>query len=695
MGQARYRIGIDVGGTFTDFVLADMADQTLRYFKEPSVPDDPSAAVERGTLSLMETYGFGGDEVELVVHGTTLGLNAIIQRNGAAMAIVVSKGNRDILEIARLRLPSSYDFTAAREVPLVPRDLIMEVGARMRSDGSVLDAVDADEVAAIAATLKARNVEAVAVMLLNSYRDPSLEIEVAELLREALPGVLVSESGVVWPEVREYERCLVAGLNAYIHPLISRYFERLTGRLRDRGIAAPIYITANNGGTLSIDSAGRRPIDTVLSGPASGVVASTRLGKAAEQDQLITFDMGGTSADIAVCQAGAPEFTTTTFVGDFPLMMPVVNVSAIGAGGGSVLWVDAQGLLKVGPRSAGAAPGPVCYGRGGTEATVTDCYLALGIIDPDRFLGGRMQLDREAALRALDEIADGLGMTGDDRAIAAAEAALRVASAKMATEIIKLLAQAGVDPRDYALVAYGGAGPTHANLLAEEASLTSVLVPMAPGTFCALGAVLADVRRDYVRTARHLVGGPEVRQSYRNGWDELTAVMAELEAEAVDWISREGDLVGDHYLAVSFNMRYPGQAYEIDVAIPTDERATLDAPRLSALFHEEHNRLYGFFEPATPIETTTVRLGVVGRVAPVNLPEAGAAEPREQSTRQVRHGGRTIEAQVCDRSELGAGASIEGPAIVEQPDTTTFILPGWRAVADRVGTLHLSRVRGQ
>lgn len=688
MSSPRYRIGIDVGGTFTDFVLADLPGRQLHFHKEASVPSDPSAAVESGIAALLAAHGISPGEVELIVHGTTIGLNAIIQRRGARMALVVSKGNRDLLELARLRLPSSYDFTEPREVPLVPRNLVFEVQARQRSDGSVLTPLDPAEVETLAGQLREAGVDAVAILLLNSYRDASLEVALGAALRERLPGVLVTESGLIWPEVREYERGLVAGLNAYIHPLMTRYFDRLKTRVEGLGIAAPVYITANNGGTLSLETARARPIDTVLSGPASGVVASTRLGAVTGRSRLITFDMGGTSADIAICQRGTPEFTTTTFVGDFPLIMPVVNVGAIGAGGGSIVWVDAQGLLKIGPLSAGADPGPVCYRRGGTEPTLTDCYVTLGIIDPASFLGGQMTLDADLARGALETIADRLGITGPQRAVAAAEAALRVASAKMATEITKLLATAGVDPREFSLVAYGGAGPTHANLLAEEAQLTTVLVPTAPGTFCALGAILADVRRDYVRTARLLIGpaaGP------RDGWATAAALIAELEAQALAWVAKEGSIVGESEIVVSFNLRYQAQAYELEIFVPPGMREGLTSAALCDLFHAQHERLYGFHEPSVPVQTATVRLGVIGKVPPVALPDAAPTSPKPIGVRPVWRGGVQIAADIYRRADIGADAIVRGPAVIEQLDTTTFILPGWCAQADRLGALHIAR----
>jgi N-methylhydantoinase A len=661
-------------------------DHGLTFHKEASVPSDPSASVARGLAHLIETGVIAPERVELIVHGTTIGLNAIIQRRGARMAMVVSEGTRDVLEIARLRLPSSYDVTVPRERPLVPRRLMFEVAARIRADGTIERRPAEAELEALAARIRAAKVQAVAVMLLNAYRHPALEAEVAQALAARLPGIGVTASAAIWPEVREYERALVAGLNASIQPLMTSYFDRLQARAACLGIGAPIYITANNGGTLSLSTARARPIDTVLSGPASGVVAATRIGAAAGMEKLVTVDMGGTSADISIVRAGVPEFTTSTFVGDFPLMMPVVNVAAIGAGGGSVLWVDAQGLLKVGPHSAGADPGPACYGRGGTEATVTDCYVALGVIAPERFLGGRMALDRDAAVAALGR----LGACLDMDAPAVAEAALRVASAKMATELTRLMAVAGVDPRHHALVAFGGAGPTHAGLLAEAAGLDRVLVPLAPGTFCALGAILADVRRDFVRTVRRMVASADPAPD--DGWPAIAAAIAELQAEALAWIADEGELVGAHDLIVTMRVRYPDQADELEVIVPESARPTLNGPALAALFHAQHATMYGFADARSPVQVTAVRLGILGRVPPVRLPHsAPAADAAPRGTRTLRLNGGDITANLYARADLGHGARLSGPAIIEQADTTVLVPPGWQVAADAIGTLHLTR----
>ena len=373
------RIGVDVGGTFTDLVLADTQSGHLVIHKEPSTPAEPAAAVMSGVARLLERAGLTPDRVDIVNHGTTLGLNAIIQRRGARTALVVSEGNRDVLELARSRMPSPYNFSLPKEEPLVSRDMVFEVAARCGPKGEVLMRPDEREIDRLAGELRRARPEAVAVMLLNSYIAPELEFEVAEQLRVRLNGVLVTESAAIWPEIREYERASIATMNAYVSPLLDRYFAALDRGLSERGLSARLYITTSNGGTITAESARSRPVDTLLSGPASGVVAASKLSARLQRKELVTIDMGGTSCDMAVIQAGEPEYTTLTHVGDFPLIAPVVSVSAIGAAGGSIVWVDSQGVLKVGPESAGADPGPACYGRGGARATITDCYLVTGI----------------------------------------------------------------------------------------------------------------------------------------------------------------------------------------------------------------------------------------------------------------------------------------------------------------------------
>jgi N-methylhydantoinase A len=677
------RIGIDVGGTFTDFVLADLQSGAVTRYKEASVPADPSLSVARGLPALLDHAGVQPADVELIVHGTTLLVNAIIQRRGARVGLVVCEGQRGLLEIGRGRLANTYDLRIVKEEPLVPRNLILETGARLRADGEILGRPLRGEIERLAATFRREDVEAVTVLLLHSYAHPALEQEVASELRAHLPGIPVTASARIWPERREFERSLVAIMNAYVQPIMDAYLARLTERVAALGIRAPIYITASNGGTLSVDTARDRPIETVLSGPASGVVAAMRA--AAGHGKLITVDMGGTSADVAVTLGSEPEYTTLTHVGDFPLVLPVVNVSAIGAGGGSIIWVDPQGVLKVGPRSAGADPGPACYGRGGTAPTVTDCYLAIGLIDPDHFLGGRMRLDREAAVAALTGIAAPAGFTGADAVVRVAEAALRVTSAMMATELYKSLAARGQDPQGFSLMAFGGAGPTHAAMLASEARLETVIIPPAPATFCALGAILADVKRDYVQS-RHLrlaEGDAAMRV--------LRAIFAELESEGRAWIAKEGALLGTPEFAATCDMRYAGQAFDLSVALPPALREAPQAEALAELFHQTHERAYGFRDTDSAVEITTERIRVVGRIPPIELPPVppAGAMPAPVAIRRVANEGSVLDVPVLPRGELGAGATLSGPAIVEQDDCTIWVAPGWTGRVDALGNLVL------
>jgi N-methylhydantoinase A len=677
-GAGRYRIGVDVGGTFTDFVMADLVAGGLVFHKEPSVPDDPSLAVARGVRALLDRAGAAAADIALISHGATLALNAIIQERGSAVALVVSRGNRDVMELARGRLPNSYNFRIGREKSLVPRENVYEVGARMRADGVVETDIDEAELDALAAELSRRGFGAVAVMLLNSYRDGALEQRLAEGLRRRLPGALVSASAALWPELREYERALIAVLNAYVHPLMAAYLDRLTGRLRELGAVCPVTITSNTGGSMSVAAARERPIDTVLSGPASGVKAASRFG--ADSPNLLTFDMGGTSTDVATVTAGELEFARTSMVGDYPLMLPVVNVSAVGAGGGSLAWLDGQGILKVGPDSAGADPGPIAYGRGGTTPTITDALLTLGVLHPDRFLGGRMKLDAAAAAAAFAQVAARLGLSG---ATDAADAVIRVAAARMSTELTKFLAQKGADPRDCVLVAFGGAGPTMANILAEEAHVGAVLVPPSPGTFCALGALISNMRRDFVRPARVAIGDGGA------GFARVGGLLADLEAEAAGWVAREGGLIESHDLSIAFDMRYPGQSHELPIAVAAsaarDEAAVVEA------FHLAHERAYGFREAGSAVEIMNARLAAIGRLAPVALPEAaGGPPPKPIGARRVAWSGGA-EFPVYARADICPGARLSGPAIIEQDDTTTLALAGWEIACDRHGSLRIER----
>lgn len=677
------RIGIDVGGTFTDFVLFDPDGKKLIHYKEPSTPDDPSRALIVGLQALLQKAELQADDIDTLMHGTTIGLNAIIQRRGAKIALIVSEGYRDILEIARSRMPSSFDFHARKEEPLVPRHRIIEIGARISANGDVTQIADEAAISDIAKKLNALDVEAAALVLINGYTNPAIERELSEKISKKAGGLSVTSAAAIWPEIREYERTLVACLNAYIQPLMGHYFDGLKEGLARDGVTAPILVTASNGGSPSLASAQERPVETILSGPASGVMAAARLAIAAQVRSIITFDMGGTSSDIAVAQDGAAQLATKTDIGGLPLVLPVVDVSAIGAGGGSIVWVDDHGVLKVGPRSAGAMPGPVSYGRGGTEPAVTDCYLTLGYIDPMGFLGGRMQLNSQAALEALARVGHRIGFNGDEAAAKAAEGALAVTTAGMATELYKTLASRGLDPASFALVPFGGAGPTHANLLAEEVGISHIIIPPAAGTFCALGAAAADLRRDFVRSLRRSLDNESAAL--------LGETFATLQAEGSKWLDEEGEQSSGRHFDKAADMRYVGQAYELRVAL---NAVSTDAESIAEAFHREHERIYGFRDTQAEVELGTARLAVIGITPELSAPEiaTGTGDPKPNASRPLFHKGAWLDAAIFCRNALGAGDQISGPAIIEQDDTTTILLPDWIARCDTSGNLHLERL---
>lgn len=679
-------IGIDVGGTFTDFVLA--AAGRLTHHKEPTRVDTPAEGVADGIAALLRVSDTPPDAVARVVHGTTLGLNALLQRRGARVALVVSRGFGDMLELGRGDLPNSYDYKAPKPVAAVPRERVLEVGARLRPDGGVVLRPDAAELDALAARLRALEVGGIAVSVLNAYLHPALEDEVADALAQRLPGVAMTRAARLWPEIREYERTLVAVLNAMVQPLLDRYYAELERRIGALGVRARLDITTSSGGSMSAANARGRPVDTLLSGPASGAYAAARIASEAGIDRLVAIDMGGTSSDLTLALDGRLAIAHETKLGDFPLMLPAVDMRAIGAGGGSIVWRDAEGVLKVGPRSAGAEPGPVCYKRGGTEPTLTDCFLVAGFIDGERFLGGRIKLACDAATRALAA----LGFASAEHAAAAA---LRIATSRMAAEIGKAFARAGHDPRRFTLMPYGGAGPLVATALAEAMGIASIIVPASPATFCALGAALADARRDLARSRRIRIGVDA------DAGPALAASVAGMEREALAWAADEG---GSPRLAVGADMQYPRTAAVLEIAVPEAIWRAGDAAALAEAFHRAHEAAYGFRDAASAIDVTTLRLTVTCPRTPlmqdwvmqarVMKDRAETASATADRRRRVFWRERWLDCAVGAREALAGEHVVSGPAIIEQNDTTTWIAPGWHARLDVLGNLRLARDGG-
>lgn len=681
-----YRIGIDVGGTFTDFVLLDRLSGRRVHHKEASTPNEPSQAVDSGVEMLLAKAGVLPSEVELIVHGTTISLNALLQRKGAKVALVTSTGSRDILELARIRMSHSFDFFAAPELPLVPRERVLELPARVGADGEVVERPTADDYARVCGRLAAMQVDAVVVSVINGYLQPDLETEVAGALSARLGAIPIVASTSIWAESSEYERTMIAVMNGYIAPIMQAYYDRLETLFAARGLTAPLSITASNGGTIDLMTARARPIDTILSGPAAGVVAAAETAERNGVDSIVTFDMGGTSADIAAIEQGTPDLTTSTLIGEIPLILPVVNVSAIGAGGGSIIRVDDQGFIKVGPHSAGAVPGPACYQRGGTAPTMTDCYLLCGFFDPGTFLGGRLPLDPELSRQAMHPVAEALGyMDREQPQVHAAAAALQLASSMMATEVRKLLARRGSDINAFTLLPYGGAGSVHAGLLADAAGLGQVLIPQTPATFCALGAVVADLRRDFVRSCSTLI---DARGQASDG---LAQQLAELDLQARDWAATLGERAQQWHYRVTADMRYEGQAFDLSIELK-DHQGPL-APALRALFETRHDTLYGFHEPSAAVEIKRLVVSAVGELSRIAAAQSPQHEPIPASVRRIFLSGRWFDAPCLVRDGMPHDTDVQGPAIIEQSDTTVVVPVCWTVRRLATGDLKMTRQR--
>lgn len=673
-----YRLGIDIGGTFTDAVLVNERSGEVSVLKVPSTRREPWKAVLSVLHRLETDLGVAPDSIRYFVHGTTLATNTIIERSGARTGLLVTKGFKDILEIGRMRMPDVLDFFAEAPRPLVERCHVVEVEERMLANGQVRQPLDEGSVRAGTAGLIEDAVQAVAVCFLHSYKYPQHEEAAGELIRAEFPELYLALSSDLWPELREYERAIVAVIDAYVGPRMAGYFGSLEESLRQEGVRAPILVTRSNGGIMSARTAQHSAAQTLLSGPASGVMGAAYVGGLAGYAKIIGLDMGGTSADIGIIDGG-PLLSTESRVGDFPVVMPAVDVSSIGAGGGSIAWCDAGGVLKVGPRSAGSEPGPACLGRGGEEPTVTDAYVQLGIIHPDRFLGGELQLRSELAQAALERLGKRFGISALD----AADAILSVTTANMYAEFIPLVAKKGIELADFVLLAYGGAGPTHACLFAEETGIKRIVVPTSPGTLCAFGALTMDVKSDYVRSL------------YR-GLDNLTAgdleeAFAALEREASHWLRAEGVAVDEVAFFRSADMRYVGQGFDVSVGYPTDARGPDGRERLARAFHERHHALYRHSDTAAPAEITSLRLTVMGRTPKPPFPKGEESrEPvRPTGSRRVYYRGGFLECQVYNRRDVRPGHRLQGPCVVEQYDTTTFITPRFTARCEDFGNLLL------
>src|SRR5580658_5208552 len=596
-----WRVGVDSGGTFTDVCLFDDETGRVEVWKVSSTPDDPSKGIAAGVAEAMARVDAAPAGISYFGHGTTVATNALIQHRGAKTGLITTDGFRDLLEIGRQKRPDLYDMNVDKPVPLVTRDLRLEVSERLRHDGSVETPLDEAALRDAVRRLKAAGVQSVAVCFLYGFINTAHEATAAHILREEFPEAFASVSHDVAPEFREFERLSTTVVNAYLGPVMRFYIGHLGQRVRELGVSATPHLTQSNGGVISFEQAERLPVRTVLSGPSTGVVGAREVGRLAGYPDLITFDMGGTSTDVALLSGGECRLSGEAVVQGYPIKAPMLDIHTVGAGGGSIAYVDG-GLLKVGPRSAGANPGPVCYGLGNIEPTVTDANVLLGLLNPRHLLGGRMKVHHDLARAAIERLAAELGLD----AMATADGILSVVTANMARAIRVISVQRGYDPRDYTLMAFGGAGPLHAARLAKELDIGRILVPRNPGILCAMGLLLTDLRADFAITRLRALDDAVLS-------DIRTAFHA-LDARARDWFDRESIGAADRRIARTVDMRYAGQNYELSVPLPDGDIAAGSLTALADGFAAVHRRMYGFAPDDEPVQLVTFRVEATGVV---------------------------------------------------------------------------------
>ena len=682
------RVGVDAGGTFTDVCLLT-SEGSLGVYKLASSPADPSDAIGQGVDWILADGSYQSSDVEYLGHGTTVATNALLQTRGVKTGVLTTAGFRDLLDLGRQQRPDLYDLQVDKPDVLVPRHLRLEVPERALATGEIRTPLDLDAVREAVRTLRDAEVESIAVCLLYSYLNPAHEDAIGQIIADEFPDAYLSLSHDVLAEFREYERLSTTVVNSFVGPIMSRYIRRLRDRFKQAGIPVEPYITQSNGGIISLDVASETPVRTVLSGPAAGVVGAIDVARKAGFPNLITFDMGGTSTDVALINDGEPSMKLDQTVAGHPIRTPMLDINTVGAGGGSIAWIDSGGHLKVGPQSAGAVPGPACYDQDGEEATVTDANVHLGVLSRDALLGGRMPIDATRSDTAIKTLAERLGLGAEQ----VAQGMLDLATVNMARTIRVISVERGYDPRDYALVAFGGAGPLHAGRLARELEIPRILVPSIPGILCAYGLLVADLRTDFSRT--------QVIPVTDESLEIINSSYSVLEQEASAWFDREQLTGNERHTRRIADMRYVGQNYELPVPVPDGEVTVATLAELRSAFHQAHEQAYGYAAEDEPVQLVTFRLEAFGVVSPPELDTLAAGENLTDALAGYRHvwmpeAGGWGDVPLYDRTKLGAGMVLQGPAIVEQMDSTTVILPDQRATVDRYGNLIIEEIgKGQ
>ncbi len=689
-----WRIGVDIGGTFTDVALVEEESGRIGVAKVPTTPDDFGRGVLDGLKSVMAKYHIAASQVGLLSHATTVVTNAILEEKGAPAALIMSRGFRDILELRRSSRPDLYDLFQDGPHILVPRRDRLEITERIGADGSVVTPLAEAEIDDLIAAIKQRDVQSVAVSLMFSFLNPEHERRLGAALRDAFPDLPVYLSSEVLPEIREFERTSTTAICAYVGPILASYLARLEETVQGLGLP-PLYVMGSNGGVFEAAEGVTMPAMAVESGPAAGVVAASLIANQTGKRDILSFDMGGTTAKASLIRDGSYETTPEYEVGGgasgnrwmngtgHPIRVPVIDLAEVSAGGGSIAWVDRAGALRVGPESAGATPGPACYQRGGTEPTVTDCNLLLGYLDQKSLLGGDLEISLEAAETAITEkLAKPLGVDTHS----AAAAVIDVVNHSMAEALKIVSVQRGYDPREFVLAAFGGAGPLHAIALADELAMDEVLCPPIPGAFSALGLVGTDLKRDYVRTFFQTTD--EIDPA------ALEAAFSELETQGEAMLERAGVPAARRRFARSIDARYARQSYELSVpvAAPPFDTATLDAIETS--FHALHRKTYGHDNNTEPVQIVNVRLAAIGEIPSLRISDAtGDADHGPTKSRRnlwFREGG-AVEADILVRATMPAGYVATGPAVIESLESTILVRPGWQAAMDGDGFITMTR----
>ena len=673
------RVSVDVGGTFTDVIVLDEDSGDIQLDKVATTPANPAEGVLQG----FDKVGAQTGDIEYFVHGTTLGINAMLTRSGAKVAFVTTRGFRDIYVLGRTDREPMYDFKYKKPKSLVPRSLCFEVTGRLNYKGQVLTPFDADQAREVAQRIVDQGVESVAVCFLHSYANPAHELAFEKVFQEVAPQISVTLSHRLSRVYREYERSSTTVIDAYIKPITRTYLTRLNNELVDGGFSGNFLMTRSGGGAMTLDTAREEPAHLVLSGPAGGVIGGAFLGKLIDLPNMITVDMGGTSLDASLIAEGEPTVENEQVFQTLPISIPTIDIHTIGAGGGSIAWVDEGGHLQVGPQSAGADPGPACYSKGGQQATFTDAALQIGFLNPDNFLGGEIDIDPALAEAAIDRLAQQLGMGLQD----VAAGIVSILEAKMAGAVRVISVERGYHPRDFALCAFGGGGAFVAANISRELGVPLAIIPPGPGNFSALGMLMVDVVHDYART--HITGLVDMDPAQAN------QVYTELAAQGQAALASDGFGADQQQYLPSAEMRYRGQEHTVNIPLPGVTLSTEDIPLITERFHAAHLQQYGHSMMQDPIEIVTLRLRAVGLLPRPDLARAdsgsGDLAAASRGSRMVydRASSSEIEYQVYDRMKLGAGDSLSGPAIVEEPSSTTMVHTGDTLTVGEYGELQI------